>query len=452
MPERFEIGEHIGSGGFGTVDAATRVDRGEGEFEPALVRKALLHEHLGNEEAVDRFKREVRILDELDHPNILPILGRDLSAQPPWFVMPRADASLLEAIRGGKAGDREWVVRVFAGVLSGMSYAHSRCEVLHRDLKPENIMMMQGKPMISDFGLGKRIESDTAQLTQTAMMIGTLSYMAPEQADDAARVGPPADVYSLGKILGEMLTGKRPMFGRPKLSDYPDEFRSFIDRCTLDDPNDRYASASDALAAFELSISGAGDTGLVGEHAFEDLIQTWERTPEGQDLELVAKISNALVARKSDEELYFKAVPRLHRLLMRQLIEQRPTDFGVILQAYDAHITGSLPFEYCDVVANFYRDVFRVVADDGHKRLLLNRLIELGPSHNRWRVGQVTSSILAELNGADVGLAADVLATHENRPYVKWLKGYVDLDGVGPPIRKALLLDHAPQSLAHQAN
>ena len=433
---RFKIGDHIGSGGFGTVDEALRLDDQGRVVEEGLVRKRLLDQWADDSEALSRFRREVRMLDQMSHPHVIEVRGRNLSDSPPWFVMPRAESTLKRELASGKAGDVPWVIKTFSAILSAMAYAHSERRIVHRDLKPENVLIVGGVPKVSDFGLGKRLDPNTVDLTSTNIGMGTTRYMAPEQFEDAAHVGPPADVYSLGKMLGEMLTGRTPMVGRPRLEDFPEEFRSFIDRCTQDDPSDRYANASDAEAAFQLLVSGGGQTGYVSGGQLEGHIRRWEITPEGQDHAVVKAIAQELVARREDEELYFHAVPRLPTLLVEQIIKNRPGDFDVILRAYDRHIQGGLPFEYCDVVANFYRQVFHASPDLRHRRLILQRLVEMGASHNRWYVGDVVGGLLAQLEAPEaVTMAADVI--RQNPYHARWFRPYVANRTLPGPIRSA---------------
>lgn len=421
MSDRFRFGAHIGSGGFGSVEEATRIHDG-GFEEEGLACKRLLDKWLDQEEAVERFKREVRLLDEMDHPNILPVLGRNLSAVPPWFVMPRAETNLSDLIPFLN-GDVEKIADLFVAVLNGMAYAHTNSRVVHRDLKPENVLIVNGVPMISDFGLGRRLDPDATDLTRTHIGMGTMAYMAPEQFTDAKHVGPAADVYALGKMLWEMLSDRRPVVGRPSLDVVPGEFRSFIGRCTADDAVDRFASASDALVAFQLLVGRAEAASYVGKD-LEEQLRLWETTDEGEDAKIVEGIARTLVARREDEELYFQVVPRLPHMLIEQLVADWPTEFDVILRAYNGHIQGGLPFDYCDVVANFYRYVFDETKDFDQRILILDRLIDLGPSHNRWYVGEVTAQVLASIT--DAGLADEAVGIlNADQHDAAWLAHYV---------------------------
>lgn len=444
----FEFGGHIGSGGFGSVEKATLVDDNGDVIRAGLAQKKLLAQWVNDADALARFKREVRLLDEMSHPNVLPVVGRNLSDDPPWFVMPEAESSLAAELAAGQAGDRDWVLRRFTAILNGMAYAHSQRRILHRDLKPENVLVVDGELMVSDFGLGKRLDPNTVDLTSTNIGMGTMAYAAPEQFTDASHVGPQADVYSIGKMLGEMLTGVKPLVGRPRLEAFPSEFQSFIDRCTQDDPADRYANASDALVAFELLVAPAqsAPTRVTAATSadFEEQLRRWEELPEGEDKDVVAPIAAFLEARREDEDFYSRTVPRLPPLLTQQLIDLCPSEFNRVLNAYNGHTQGTLPFEYCDVLANFYRQVYLHTDDPTHMRLILTRLIELGPTHNRWHVGDVVADLLKQSFEPPVAtMAAEVI--NSDPSHARWFRPYVRNLQLPPPIAAALAsLDLGP--------
>lgn len=418
---RVVVGAHIGSGGFGNVDEVTRISE-SGSIETGLARKVLLDQWLSNAETVARFRREVRLLDELHHPNILPVMGRNLSASPPWFLMPLAETNLAGELEAGRGSDMDWICGTFTAILTGMAYAHTAGRIIHRDLKPANILIVNGIPVISDFGLGRRLDPSTAHLTQSNVAMGSFPYMAPEQFTNAKYVSPATDIYALGKILWEMHTGQPPVVGRPSLDDIPDDYRSFIGRCTEDKQSDRYASASDALVAWHLLIGAEQAEPFVGAH-FEEQLRHWQEIPVGSQAEIVAQIAQTLVARRGDEELFSKAVPRLDPLLIEQLAKEQSCAFDVILRSYDDHIQGQLPFDYCDAVANFYRRVFYQTDSHDHKRLILDRLMKIGPDHNRWRVGDVIAELLASIADPNVaGMANDL--KRQNPCYVEWREAY----------------------------
>jgi serine/threonine protein kinase len=334
-----------------------------------------------------------------------------------------------------RSGDRDWAAETFTALLEALAYAHGQRRVVHRDLKPENVLIVNGVPMVSDFGLGKRLDASTTRLTLTNVGMGTLAYMAPEQFRDAAKVGTAADIYALGKMLGEMLCGKVPDVGRPRLEDFPTEFRGFIDKCTQDDPRDRYAGGTDALSAFQLLVTGGGATGEISRD-LDTLLRLWEDKPLGDDDKEVREIAQKLLSRREDEEFYFKAVPRLPDGLVRQLVEDRPGDFDVILRAYNDHIQGDLPFDYCDVVASFYRQIFLMTDSEAQQKLILERLFELGPSHNRWHVGDVFADLLSGIEDQPaVEMAASIIRGDAYN--ARWYESYIEGVSLADELRAA---------------
>lgn len=441
MSDSWEFVGRIGSGGFGSVDEV-RSTATDGNEPRRFARKSLLKQWAADEEARARFVREVRILDELDHPNVLPVIARNLSDSPPWFVMPYADASLADKLEARPRRSEQWVSDVFVGVLNGMAYAHS-AGVIHRDLKPENILMFDDVPRVADFGLGRHLSALSTTLTQSNVGMGTLLYMAPEQFGDAKTVGPAADVYALGKVLWEMLAGRKPVVGRPDLDAIPGAFRSFVERSTMERADDRYASANDALRAFALLVGAGADVVDYAGATIESHIREWERTPANRNHEIVRRIAEAFLARRGDEELYFQALPRLDPLLITQLQERHADAFDTILRAYDGHTEGSLPFEYCDVLANFYRRVFDNTSSIEHRALVLRRLHTLGPSHNRWHVGEVYASVLSKVTIQPlINIAAEVI--RESSPSAtEWNRTYIRSVQIHPALQQAFL-DAAP--------
>lgn len=163
-----------------------------------------------------------------------------------------------------------------------MAHAHDH-GVLHRDLKPPNVLFCGGVPKVADFGLGKRLDPEATKLTKTDMWMGTEPYMAPEQFADAKRVEPPADVYALGKVLWEMLTGRQPDVLHVDISAVPRDFRFFIEKCTRREPAERFGSAGEALATFRMFTVG-NDVLDPPMEATEKLVAEWaaaaERLPQ----------------------------------------------------------------------------------------------------------------------------------------------------------------------------
>jgi eukaryotic-like serine/threonine-protein kinase len=202
---QYRIERELGRGGFATVYLAhdLRHDR------PVALK--VLHPEIAATLGSDRFKQEIRLAARLQHPHIVGVLDSGETAQRLWFTMPFVQG---ESLRHRLVRERqlpvEDAVRVTREVADALDSAH-RHGVVHRDVKPENILLSEGHALVADFGIARALGAGS--LTATGMSIGTPAYMSPEQASDAATVDARTDVYSLGCVLYEMLTGEAPFTG-----------------------------------------------------------------------------------------------------------------------------------------------------------------------------------------------------------------------------------------------
>ncbi len=206
---RYQLLAELGRGGMGVVWRAH--DR---ELRREVAVKTVHLEGKANPESIDRLLREARTAATLDHPGIVPIHDVGEVEGVPYFAMARVHGrTFSDALRAGAfRGIRERAQAVCAAA-EAVAHAHAR-QVIHRDLKPSNLFLDEsGRVLVMDFGLAKRLD-DSTRLTLTGQMLGTPQYMPPEQVEgEVARVGPASDVYSLGAVLYEALTGRPPFEG-----------------------------------------------------------------------------------------------------------------------------------------------------------------------------------------------------------------------------------------------
>jgi TolB-like protein/tRNA A-37 threonylcarbamoyl transferase component Bud32/cytochrome c-type biogenesis protein CcmH/NrfG len=210
----YQILEEIGRGGMGVIYRAR-----QRHSRRIVALKRILSYHADSQETLARFRREAQAAASLDHPNILPIYEvSECDDGLPFFSMKFAGGgSLLEAAPALRSEPRR-AVALMAKVVRAVQYAHGQ-GILHRDLKPGNILLDgRGEPLVSDFGLAKWLDA-SSHLTRTLTIFGTPGYIAPEQVNGSAgKLGPASDVYSLGAILFDLLTGRPPFLGEHALN------------------------------------------------------------------------------------------------------------------------------------------------------------------------------------------------------------------------------------------
>jgi hypothetical protein len=202
----YELQEEIGRGGMGVVFRAAQLS-----LDRSVAVKMILRGRLASEQDMQRFMSEASATARLQHPNIVPVYEVGDIEGRPFFSMKLINGlTLSDRLADGPMPERE-AAALIATIARGIGYAH-RQGVVHRDLKPSNILIDDdGTALVSDFGLAKRfgVEND---LTRSGVVIGTPSYMSPEQAGGRREdVGPASDIYSLGCVLYHALTGRPPL-------------------------------------------------------------------------------------------------------------------------------------------------------------------------------------------------------------------------------------------------
>ena len=218
VANRYAVGDKLGAGGFGAVYRA--VDRHSGA---SVALKAMHLRHTGSSVDVKRFKREASLLAALRHPNIVGLLDFGHTADHvPYIVFELLDGWPLDKLlKKDGALSPARVGQISLQVLKALDHAHSQ-GVVHRDIKPANLFLCSGHTddyaRVLDFGIAKALSSPApmTQLTATGSMMGTPHYMAPEQVR-GEEVGPRSDLYSLGLVMAEALTGKRVVSGASQI-------------------------------------------------------------------------------------------------------------------------------------------------------------------------------------------------------------------------------------------
>ena len=312
---RYETGERLGTGGMSSVYKAT--DR----ILERTVAVKILAEHLHDDPRfVERFKREALAVAKLIHPNIVQVYDTGIDGGRHYIVMEyvegRSGAQILQ--RQGPV-DPELAAEIGIQACAGLDYAHRR-GIIHRDVKPGNLMVVGGPVgggemivKLTDFGIARAIEQ--TRITQVGSVVGTAAYLAPEQVR-GEEATPATDVYALGVVLYQFLTGRLPYEGSSLAelavrqqnekalppstydSDIPEPLGAAVLRALEGDPNRRYASAEELATGLRMGLAGedvtlpldegtsatrvlGGDTAAT-RHMGRDTAQTEYRPPASQ--------------------------------------------------------------------------------------------------------------------------------------------------------------------------
>ena len=272
LADRYRIEREIGAGGMATVYLAHDLKHGR----PVALK--VLRQELTMAMGADRFHREIEIAARLQHPNIVPLHDSGEAAGSLYYVMPFIEGrSLRERLVREGALPVADVLRILRDVADALTEAHLH-GVVHRDIKPENIMLRGRHALVTDFGVAKAVSEATGRqaITTAGIALGTPDYMAPEQASADPHLDHRVDIYALGSVAYELLTG-RPVFmgttAKMKLAAHlteipapvskyretvPRPLEALVMRCLEKQPADRWQSAEELLVQLEVLATPSG--------------------------------------------------------------------------------------------------------------------------------------------------------------------------------------------------
>jgi eukaryotic-like serine/threonine-protein kinase len=263
---RYELRGLLGRGGMADVELGydTQLDR--------MVAVKILHGRYANDDSfVQRFRREAQAAASLNHPNVVGVYDTGESDGRPFIVMEYVDGRSLKELLATEKVLPERAAEIAGEVALGLHYANQR-GLVHRDIKPGNIMLNnEGQVKVTDFGIARAVNAET--MTQTAAVFGTAAYVAPEQAQ-GGRVDGRTDIYALGCVLYEMLTGRQPFQADSAVAlayqhvsanptppsqinpEVPPALEAVVLRAMAKNPDDRYADGREMHADLQRAVAG----------------------------------------------------------------------------------------------------------------------------------------------------------------------------------------------------
>lgn len=302
----YEILHELGRGGMGVVYAAKQI-----RADRIVALKMMLNVDHARAEERERFSAEVRAVARLQHPNIVGVYEVGEYAGAPYFTLEYVPSGTLAKRVSERLLSHQQSAEMMRTLAGGVDYAHSR-GVIHRDLKPGNILIDEkGAPKIADFGLARRTE-DASHLTREGTIVGTPSYMSPEQAFGSTdAIGPSADIYSLGAIMYELLVGRPPFQGAtvwevvqqvrhadpvpPTMLQpgVPKDLETICLKCLRKEPEKRYATAKELEEELQRFLNNEPILARpLGQ--FERLVRMCKRYP--REARLIATVAGLVLS------------------------------------------------------------------------------------------------------------------------------------------------------------
>jgi serine/threonine-protein kinase len=246
-PQQVKFGDYTLTSKIGQGGAAEIFKARQESLDRDVAIKILTQRLCNDPDIVRRFERESLVIARLIHPNIVHVIDKGNIGGRYYFVMEYIEGTSLREVIAADRTTLETKLEIFIDVCKALDYAHKN-GVIHRDIKPTNVLIdQQGNPRVADFGIAQIIGVTDMEITSPDVILGTISYMSPEQKVSSTNVDHTTDIYSMGVMLYEMLTGKKPL-GHFKLPselepDIDPRFDDIVIKCLAQEPKDRFQNA-----------------------------------------------------------------------------------------------------------------------------------------------------------------------------------------------------------------
>lgn len=412
IDSKYRVIEELGRGGMGSVLKVLDLSTNQ---EVAL--KYCLE---ADDSTKRRFAREVRIMSSIQNQHVMPVIDSNLDYTPPYFIMPIAENSIVAEI------ERELsevdALNLFQNICLGVQVIHNS-DASHRDLKPDNILRMHnGNIVISDMGLAKFLSRDSTILTDTMVEVGTRAYSAPEQQipGGSRDADERTDIFQLGKILYELLTGDHPALIDPTL--LPVGLRHIIGRATEQQPDMRYQRVGELMDAVGIYIRSS-NTNVSLEQAYDSAIHqasslVTNQNYNNENIQLILSLLTQFIE-KSDEEL-IDQFDRIPKIVLGIIANKAQNELLPILSEYSNSIERAIKeysFDYAEKVAGRMKIIFDGATESQIKVLAIRTTMIASVNLNRYAAMQTFDSLLLLVNDENATEVATMLGA--NMEYYK---------------------------------
>lgn len=434
--KKFIDGRKIGSGGFGDVYLCRR--KSDDQF---FAKKVLKNPQ--DKASVTRFVREVGILSKLKHPNIIDVVSTSLEQEPYYYVVPYYKRSLEDEFPQIE-GDEPRIALIFTAILDAISFAHSRTAV-HRDLKPENVLMNSDTDVvITDFGLGRMLDSESLRLTSTNASLGTPFYAAPEQLSNTKVADERSDIYSLGVILYRLYTGR---FPSPDMSACPHRIRPLVERCLKHEPDQRFQTVDDLKRKWELVVKQNSEEYERRriEGLSEDISAATSISPHEAE-ELV----ELLLKHASDGKMIHDILMYMTGSVVSEIFELQPTAALPLMERYVSHtLSESYAYDYVDKIGDFCQAIFENSPDSRIQALAVVCITGFAITHNRFKLQGMFPRILKKMTDSGDAVELESRMSLLDKGTIREAYRYICFDALPIGVRQAFeneLLDGSARS------
>ena len=333
--------------------------------------------------SAERFKKEIRLIMRLSHPNIIKVIAYNADSNQKFYIMPLYNSS-LRAVLHDLYGNFERQYKVISNILNGVIYLHSE-GVIHRDLKPENILYNSDSDIaINDFGFSRQVDSQSTRLTSFGAAFGTMRYTAPEQFIDASNVTEKADIFSLGKIIEDIVTNAC-------LNEIPTgDLKYIIRKCTEEDQARRFSSVAELKGTIDNVYQR-----LLKLVENDDINNQLSELQLGKlDNTAVFALATRLISCEDNDHLenYFRILSNQQYQYLEETDYQLAESLIIRLQEY--YTSQGWGFGYTDTIGNNCKRLYDLSNNVIVKANLLFTIIEVGISHNRWHVMGLASYLI----------------------------------------------------------